>query len=155
MEIPEMLNCPNPNCDSHPFLGQWRDTEKPNATWIVCDCGVMTIAFYDKDPVKAKIKAIKVWNSRHKKKRTFVNRTKKDRILSCGHCDGRKIRKAKYEYTNFDTGQEELGHWFECEKCGIMTEAIIYKDTEDEFKTELEEEIMSYSEAVKLWNWER
>lgn len=50
------------HCGSKPSLAQWRDTVKPNATWIECKCGIMTKSFYGKSFLTTARKAIKCWN---------------------------------------------------------------------------------------------
>ena len=56
---------PCPFCNGKAVLVQWRDTKKPNATWIECGgCEVMTSSFHDKEYVKAIAKAVRVWNRR-------------------------------------------------------------------------------------------
>ena len=57
---------PCPFCGRKPYLVQWRDTLKPNATWIQCKCGVMTDSHYNEGMFKAAHAAMLVWNRRKK-----------------------------------------------------------------------------------------
>lgn len=60
----ELLPCPF--CGKRPILVQWRDTDKPNATWVECRCGIISNNHYDDCHIKAAAKAIKKWNRRRK-----------------------------------------------------------------------------------------
>ncbi len=55
-----------PFCGSDAHIEQWTDTEKPNATWAVCDgCGVSSRAFYNESKEDAEKEVIKWWDTRH------------------------------------------------------------------------------------------
>lgn len=56
---------PCPFCGSKAHIVQWRDTLKPNATWIECEgCHAMIETLYDDDPATARHQAAAVWNRR-------------------------------------------------------------------------------------------
>ena len=58
---------PCPFCGSKAIVVQWRDTLKPNATWIECTrpaCGIQTRTVYHKLVEGAVKLAIKLWNRR-------------------------------------------------------------------------------------------
>ena len=139
-----------PNCGSSIKVNQWKDTLKPNATWIECTCGLITKTFYDKDPEKAKTKVLKMWNKRAAK-RVYIHRRKKNRIKSCVLCSSKDIISSKYDYFDFEKAvagkiPTKVGHWLECRGCGLITEPIIYINDK--------EKIMTLADAVKLWNGE-
>ncbi|MCB1714142.1 MAG: Lar family restriction alleviation protein [Candidatus Competibacteraceae bacterium] len=61
----DLLDCPFCGCEAH--IGQWRDTVKPNASWVECmnpDCMAATQTYYDPDMEAAKRKAVAAWNRR-------------------------------------------------------------------------------------------
>ena len=53
-----------PFCGRKPRLVQWRDTKKPNATWVECKCGVMTEVAFHKSVMEAAALVVKIWNRR-------------------------------------------------------------------------------------------
>ena len=60
MKNKEPLICGS--CERKPAICQWTDTVNPNATWIECECGMMTDTVYHEDPDMAKDLAIDIWN---------------------------------------------------------------------------------------------
>jgi len=67
----DLLPCPF--CGGQPRLAQWLDTLNPNATWIECECGIMTESVYHEDPEQAKRLAAAVWNRRMIDKAAVIN----------------------------------------------------------------------------------
>lgn len=55
-----LLGCPS--CGKEAKVCQWGDTKDPNATWIECECVMMTDTQHAEDPQEAIELAIKVWN---------------------------------------------------------------------------------------------
>ena len=58
---------PCPSCGGEAHICQWKDTKNPNATWIECDCGMMTDSYHHKDPQEATKMAIAVWDGNRRK----------------------------------------------------------------------------------------
>ena len=58
----DLLPCPF--CGGQPRLAQWLDTLNPNASWVECECGIMTESVYHEDAEQAKRLAAAVWNRR-------------------------------------------------------------------------------------------
>ena len=56
---PSLLTC---RCGRTPKVVQWGDTLNPNATWIECDCGMMTDSVHCDDPDVAIEMAAEIWN---------------------------------------------------------------------------------------------
>lgn len=71
-----------PLCNGKATLVQWKDTLKPNATWIECEeCGCTTTTLYSKNAETAKNKVLNIWNTRTE------NRIKgRKGLLSCPCC---------------------------------------------------------------------
>lgn len=117
-------------CGKEPKMAQWEDTKKPNATWIECECGMITLSFYSKDPELAKKKAVKMWNKTAKKRVRVKNGLK-----SCEKCGSRnvKIFSKKLEFTEIN--------FIHCEDCGLFT---------DEMKPD--GGVRTLDEAKELWN---
>lgn len=59
---PKLLPCPC--CGSEAAIRQWRDTENPNATWVECQCGLMTDSVHNEDSREAANLAAAIWNRR-------------------------------------------------------------------------------------------
>lgn len=52
-------------CGANAALCQWRDTLKPNATWVECtnpDCGMTTDSYQHDDAEQAKAEVVRRWN---------------------------------------------------------------------------------------------
>ena len=49
-------------CGRRPEMIQWGDTVNPNATWVECECGMMTDTMHDEDAEEAKRLAAVIWN---------------------------------------------------------------------------------------------
>jgi hypothetical protein len=67
MMINQLMDCPC--CGTTPNICQWKDTITPNATWIECECGIMTDSTHHEDSNEAKNLAIKIWNGNRELKK--------------------------------------------------------------------------------------
>jgi hypothetical protein len=118
-------------CGKEARVCQWTDTLQPNATWIECECGMITRSFHHKDPLVAKQKAIKMWNAKAKTRKL----DKKTGLKSCEKCGSTEVEVDKAVFVTFTS--YSVG----CKNCGLMT------DSDTHFGESLPEEA-----AIKLWN---
>lgn len=116
-------------CGREPHVCQWTDTKKPNATWIECECGLMTKSFYSKDAELAKTKAIKMWNAKARRKKI------KKGLRSCEKCGSSDIKILTAKWVTYTSYQ------IFCEGCGLCTDEI----REDGH-------VFTEKEAKELWN---
>lgn len=118
-------------CGAEPKLCQWTDTKKPgrNATWIECECGMITKSHYSKDPETAKNKAIKAWN------KTTRRRKIKEGLRSCEKCGSSDVKIHK-----FDNGWSK-SCMIMCEHCGLCTDEM-----------DKDGNILTIKESKELWN---
>ena len=117
-------------CGRMPKVCQWTDTKRPNATWIECECGMVTKSFYSKDPQTAKDNAIKTWN------KTSRRRNIKKGLRSCEKCGSGEVHIHK-----FQTPGWQPSFMVFCDGCGLCTEEI---DNDGNLRTE--------KQAKELWN---
>ena len=53
-----------PCCGACPVVVQWTDTVNPNATWVECECGMMTDTQHHVSKDEARKMAIEIWDRR-------------------------------------------------------------------------------------------
>ena len=104
-------------CGRLPSIVQWRDTKRPNCTWIECSCGFMSNSYYDKDPDKAKAKAIKAWGKKAGKRTTTNVRGFK----SCPKCGSKELNLVETEST---FSKKECFVLIQCKKCKLTIDEI-------------------------------
>jgi hypothetical protein len=130
MKIPEIKEC---KCGVTPELTQWNDTRRPNASFITCDCGLMTKSYYSKNPDLAKKRCITDWNKKFKGKRKIVQ----DGLKNCEKCGSEKVSLVDFK----QIGLNNHSFMAVCENCVLMT---------DEMKPD--GSLRTKKETIDLWN---
>lgn len=121
-------------CGREPKVCQWTDTKPANATWIECECGMMTRSFHGKDANGVKDKAIKMWN------KTARRRKIKGGLRSCEKCGSNDVQLHEFKH-NVSVPKPYSSFMVFCEGCGLCT---------DEMNDE--GHILTKEEAKELWN---